>query len=94
MVEYTLREGLSTSRLSQVAVESERLVDGQVRLDREHRSSHPLLLAEHLSATLVQATVDASNSILRTLDLDWRSSVIKMHSLEKHTYRGTPAPEE
>lgn len=73
MIEHTLGERLPTSSLPQVSVEAERLVDGQVRLDREHRSSHPLFLAEDLSATLVQAAVNASDGVLRTLDLDWRN---------------------
>ena len=70
VVQDGLRERLSTSRRTEVAVESERLHDGQVRLDREHGRADTLLLAEDLTTTLVEHRVDTADCVLGTLDLD------------------------
>jgi hypothetical protein len=72
VVHHTLREGLATGRATEVAVEAERLANGEVRLDGEHRGAGALLLAEDLTTTLVQARVDTTNGVLRALDLDYR----------------------
>lgn len=65
-----LRECLATSMRTKLAVEAERLHDWEVRLNREHGRADTLLLAEHLSTTLVEHRVDTTDRILWTLDLD------------------------
>ena len=70
MVHHRLRERLAGRRGAEVAVEAKGLHDGEVRLDREHRRSGPLLLGEDLATTLVQARVDTADGVLRALDLD------------------------
>ena len=70
MVHHRLRERLARRRGAEVAVEAEGLHDGEVRLDREHRRSGPLLLGEDLAATLVEARVDAADRVFGALDLD------------------------
>ena len=70
MVEHGLRERLSRRRSPQLTIEAERLHDGQVRLDGEHRRAGPLLLREDLATTLVEHGVDAADGVLRALDLD------------------------
>ena len=70
MVHHRLRERLPRRRGAEVAVEAKGLHDGEVRLDREHRRSGPLLLGEDLAATLVEARVDTTDRVLRTLNLD------------------------
>ena len=70
MVEHRLRERLSRRRSPQLAVEAERLHDGEVRLDREHGRADTLLLAEDLTTTLVEHRVDTADRVLGTLDLD------------------------
>jgi hypothetical protein len=70
VVEDERRERLAAGRAAEVAVEAERLRDGKVSLDSEHRRADTLLLAEHLPTTLVEARVDAADRVLRALDLD------------------------
>ena len=70
VIEDGLREGLALRVRAEVGGETERLVDGQVSLDREHRRSGALLLREYLAATLVEAGVDTADGVLRALDLD------------------------
>ena len=70
MIEHRLGEGLALCVTPEIGGEAEGLHDGQVRLDGEHGGSGPLLLAEDLSTTLVEHTVDTTNSVLRALDLD------------------------
>ena len=70
VVQYGLRERLATSLRTKLAVEAERLHDGQVRLDGEHGCADTLLLREDLTTALVQARVDTTDRVLRALDLD------------------------
>lgn len=70
MVQDGLRERLTTSLRTKLAVEAERLHDGEVRLDGEHRRPDTLLLTEDLTTTLVEHRVDTTNRVLGTLDLD------------------------
>lgn len=70
MVEHILGEGLARSMLSELSVETEGLGNGEVSFDSEHRSSGPLLFAENLSTTLVQARVDTTDATFRTLYFD------------------------
>ena len=70
MVEHGLRERLARRSSTELAVEAERLHDGEVRLDSEHGSSGTLLFREDLSTTLVEDGVDTANGVLGTLDLD------------------------
>ena len=71
VIEDGLREGLALRVRAEVGGETERLVDGQVSLDREHRRSGALLLREYLATTLVEAGVDTADGVLRALDLDY-----------------------
>ena len=70
VVQDRLRECLTTGLRTKLAVEAERLHDGQVRLDREHGRADTLLLAEDLTTTLVEHRVDTADRVLGTLDLD------------------------
>jgi len=70
MIEDALRECLAGGMVTQLAVETKGLADRQVSLDREHGRSRPLFLAEYLTTAFVQATVNASDRIFGTLDLD------------------------
>ena len=78
MVEHGLGERLATGLRTELAVEAERLHDGQVGLDREHGRSGTLLFAEDLATTLVEHGVDTTDRVLRALDLDYiaRSSEV------------------
>ena len=73
MIEDVLGEGLSTRVGTELTVEAEGLSDREVSLDSEHGGSGPLFFAKHLSTTLVQDRVDTTNSILRTLDLNYKA---------------------
>ena len=70
MVKDRLRERLATSGSAKLAVETERLHDRQVGLDREHGRADTLLFAEDLATTPVEDGVDTANSVLGALDLD------------------------
>ena len=70
MVHDGLGEGLARCCRTKGTVEAERLHDGQVSLDGEHRRSRPLLLREDLSTALVEHAVDTADRVLGTLDLD------------------------
>merc|ERR1719445_1908372 len=70
MVEYALREGLSSGVGAEIGGEAERLVDGQISLDVEHGGADDLGLFEDVSTTSVEDTVDTSDGVLGTLDLD------------------------
>lgn len=70
VVEHGLGEGLASGMLTELAVEAEGLHDGEVRLHGEHGRSNPLLLAEHLSTTLVEARVDTTDTVFGALNLD------------------------
>ena len=74
MVEDHLRESLTTSSLSQLTGETERLVDRHVSLDGKQWSTWSLLLRDNLTSLLVQDGVDTTNGVLWTLNLnqeDW-----------------------
>ena len=70
VVEHTLGECLPSCLRAEITVKAEGLHDGEVSLDREHGRSRSLLFAEDLATTPVQHTVDATDGILRALDLD------------------------
>ena len=77
VVEHRLRERLSRRRSPQLAVEAERLHDGQVGLDGEHGGSGTLLFTEDLSTALVKNGVDTTDGVLRALDLDKIDGLLK-----------------
>ena len=77
VVEHTLGEGLTRGGGTKVTVEAEGLGDGQVSLDREHRGTSLLLLAEDLATTLVEARVDTTDDSLRALDLDQEDGLLE-----------------
>lgn len=70
MVKDGLREGLATSGSTEIAGETERLVDGQVSLDVEQRSTGTLLLGVDVTTTAGEDTVDTTHGLLGNLDLD------------------------
>lgn len=70
MVEDGLREGLTTGGLAEIAVETEGLVDRQVSLDVEQRSTRTLLLAVDVTTTAGKDTVDTTHGLLGNLDFD------------------------
>lgn len=70
MVEDQLREGLTGSVRSEIGGETERLVDGQVSLDVEQRSTDTLVLLEDVTSPAGKDTVDTTHSLLGNLDLD------------------------
>lgn len=85
MVEYTLREGLSTGLEAQLGIETERLSDRQVCLDGKHGRSDALLVAEYLGTVLMEAIVYAPNRIFGGLNLHW----IKLFKMASSTAEGT-----
>jgi len=70
MIEHALREGLALCMTSEVSSETERLHDGEISLDGEHGCTRPLLFREDLPTTTIQDTVDATDGVFGTLDLD------------------------
>jgi hypothetical protein len=70
VVEDGLREGLSTGGLAQLAGETEGLVDGEVGLDVEQRSTGALLLGVDVTTAAGKDTVDTTHGLLGNLDLD------------------------
>lgn len=70
VVKDQLWESLTTSGLSQLTGETERLVNWQVGLDGEQWGTWSLLLRDNLTSLLVQNRVDTTNGVLWTLDLD------------------------
>lgn len=70
MVKDGLGEGLTTGSGTQLSGETERLVDGQVSLDGEQRSTGALLLSVDVTTTASKDTVDTTHSLLGNLDLD------------------------
>jgi hypothetical protein len=73
MVEHTLGEGLPGSVRSQFTIEAEGFGDWEVGLDSEHWRSRPLLLAEHLTTSLVEDTVNPTNGVFGTLDFNYQT---------------------
>ena len=70
VVEDGLRESLTGGGLSEIGVESERLVDGEVSLDGNHGSTNTGLLGEDVSTSPVEARVDTTETRVGALDLD------------------------
>lgn len=69
VIKDTLRERLSTSILSQVSRESERLIDRQVGLHNEHGRPNDLSLFDNNASPSVQHAINSSHNSLWTLDL-------------------------
>lgn len=70
MVKDRLREGLATSGLAELAGEAEGLVDGQVGLDGEQRSTNTLLLGVDVATTAGEDTIDTTHGLLGHLNFD------------------------
>jgi len=70
VIEDGLREGLATGGGAQIGGETEGLVDGQVSLDHEQRSTGALLLGVDVTTAAGEDTVDTTHSLLGNLDLD------------------------
>ena len=77
VVQYGLRERLATSLRTKLAVEAERLHDGQVGLDGEERSTGALLLIEDVTSPAGQDTVDTTHGGLVDLDLDQEDGLLE-----------------
>lgn len=70
MVEHTLGEGLPGSMRPQFSIEPKGFGDREVSFDREHRRSWPLLLAVHLTTSLVEDTINTADGIFRALNFN------------------------
>jgi hypothetical protein len=70
VVEDGLGEGLTTGGGAQIGGETEGLVDGEVSLDVEQRSTRALLLGVDVTTTAGKDTVDTTHGLLGDLDLD------------------------
>jgi len=70
VIEDRLREGLTRSSSTQIAIEAERLHDGQIGLDVEERSAWALLLVEDVTSPAGEDAVDAAHGVLGNLNLD------------------------
>lgn len=77
MVEHQLRESLATSCLTQLAVETERLGNGQVGLDGVHGGTRSLLLGEDHTTLSVEGRVDTTESGLGALGLDHENGLLE-----------------
>ena len=86
VVEDGLREGLTTSGGAEVSGKTERLVDRQVSLDVEQRSTGSLLLSVDVTTTAGKNTVDTTHGLLRNLDLDVEDR-LKKGRVGKHAGR-------
>ena len=73
MVEHTLGEGLSGSMRPQFSIKSKGFGDREVCFNREHWRSWPLLLAVHLTTSLVEAAVNTTDGIFRALNFNCQS---------------------
>lgn len=69
MIEDRLGEGLSRGMRAEIGVETEGLVDGEVRLDGEERCAGALLLSEDVTTTAGKDTVDTTHGGLWNLNL-------------------------
>lgn len=83
MVEDGLRECLATGGGTEVSGETEGLVDGQIGLDVEQRSTGTLLLGVDVTTTAGKRAVDTTHSLLRNLDLDVENG-LEQGGLSKH----------
>lgn len=70
VIEDGLGEGLATGSGAEIGRETEGLVDGQVSLDHEQRSTRTLLLGVDVTTAAGEDTVDTTHSLLGNLDLD------------------------
>lgn len=70
MIEDGLGESLAGGGGTEIAVEAERLHDGEVGLDGEEGSAGALLLAEDVTTTAGKDTVDTTHGLLGNLNLD------------------------
>jgi hypothetical protein len=69
VIEYALREGLSSGVGTEIGSESERLIYRQVGLDDEHGCSGHLRLFDDVTTTSVEYTVNSTDSVFGTLNL-------------------------
>jgi hypothetical protein len=70
MIKHRLRERLTTRRLTNIGREPERLVDGQIRLDRVERGTRALFFGEDVTSSSVEDGVDAAHGCVGTEDFD------------------------
>lgn len=70
MVEHHLWESLAGGVGAEIGVETEGLVDGQVSLDVEERSTGPLGLLEDVTSPAGKHRVDTTHGVLWNLNLD------------------------
>jgi hypothetical protein len=83
VIEHGLGEGLATGGGAEIGGETEGLVDGQVSLDVEQRSSGALLLGVDVTTAAGEDTVDTTHSLLGNLDLDVEDGLEKT-GVSKH----------
>jgi hypothetical protein len=70
MVEHQLRERLAGGVPAELAVESERLRDGQIGLDGGHRRAWAPFVRDDDPAALAEGVVDTPDGGFGALDLD------------------------
>lgn len=70
MIKHGLGECLSTGVRAEIGGETEGLIDGQVSLDVEQRSTRALLLGENVASPSCQDTVDTTHGLFGHLNLD------------------------
>lgn len=70
VIEDGLGEGLTTGGGAEIGRETEGLVDGEVSLDGEERSTGTLLLREDVTTATGQDTVDTTHGLLGNLNLN------------------------
>lgn len=70
VIEAALWEGLAGSGGTEIGIETEGLIDGQVGLDLEHRGTRGLLFLENVTTLSVEDGVDTTHSLFWALDLD------------------------
>jgi len=77
MVKHALREGTARGGSAESLGETERLGDGEVSLDHDERSSSDGLLTNDHTATLGEAAVNATYSIVRGLDFNQEDGLLE-----------------
>merc|ERR1719259_181819 len=70
VIEAALWEGLAGSGGTEIGIETEGLIDGQVGLDLEHRGTRGLLFLEDVTTLSVEDGVDTTHGLFWALDLD------------------------
>jgi hypothetical protein len=85
VIEDALREGTAGSGSAEGLGETERLSDGQVSLNVDERSSINRVFTNDNTTAGRQAVVDATDTVLRALDLDEENGLLELGCGNQHT---------